>query len=281
VLLGGWCSLGCGHDEPLLEPCAFAEPSCVTACDARGLEQRRELRADPRPEGLRVALALLLPHAASPTTVLEAEPFLGEVLAATRGALSVCQLGVSLERSEVWSAPPASLDLTVTRPSSWAGLSPAGEPDPDGFNHAQGDRLPDELAALLGTVRGDLDAGVVLVVVAREVAYFTNGTRKTAGGASLPPVIFHHPDDFPLRNAVFAATTRPGCDALPVPPTPRLIAHELGHMLLDTGTHDSDPDNLMHDLRGPSLRPEQCARMRENVHRLFGPAPLLDPGPGG
>ena len=279
LCFGSACNDG-GDEAPELV-CPAVSPDCASSCDERGptLRARFELEAGDGELGL--AFFLLVPHSTSASTIRSARGFVEQIAQNTRTALSPCGLSFRTVRAEVWSVRPDALDLEVTRPTSWAGAAPPGEKDADAFNHAQNDQLPLPLAELIDRLRADLEPGVLSVVVAREVAYWSNGVRHTAGGASLPPLVFHQAEDFPERNTVFAATIRSGCEDLPVPPTPRLVAHELGHMLLDTAQHDLDPQNLMHDLRGPVLRPEQCAKMAVNVPRLYGAAPLVDPGPEG
>lgn len=47
---------------------------------------------------------------------------------------------------------------------------------------------------------------------------------------------------------------------------PLVIAHELAHVLMDSGEHVDEPGNLMRDETAPgntALTPAQCARMRE------------------
>jgi hypothetical protein len=51
---------------------------------------------------------------------------------------------------------------------------------------------------------------------------------------------------------------------------PLALAHELAHVLLDSGRHSTEPGNLMRDETAPGntqLTPEQCAGMREAGER--------------
>ena len=60
------------------------------------------------------------------------------------------------------------------------------------------------------------------------------------------------------------------------------MAHELGHMLLNTGLHnDVDPSNLMNGFGATwvDLTDEQCARMRYVRGWLYGDEQVYDPGP--
>ena len=55
------------------------------------------------------------------------------------------------------------------------------------------------------------------------------------------------------------------------------LAHELAHVLMDSGDHSGEPGNLMRDqtsARNTALTPAQCARMRDAGvrHRLLKPA---------
>ena len=60
---------------------------------------------------------------------------------------------------------------------------------------------------------------------------------------------------------------------------PDALAHELAHMLLNSGQHVADPGNLMGEGDGTLLTGEQCERMRENNELLFGVEEIADPGP--
>jgi hypothetical protein len=51
---------------------------------------------------------------------------------------------------------------------------------------------------------------------------------------------------------------------------PVALAHELAHVLMDSGEHSVDPGNLMRDETAPGntfLTPAQCARMTETGER--------------
>ena len=101
-----------------------------------------------------------------------------------------------------------------------------------------------------------------------------------AGGLSFAPVVFHHPDDFPLRNAVLAASAHSRFGQIPSRINGRTIAHELAHMLLDTGTHENEDnggavESLM--LGGEVLTEGECQTMRDNIARLYGDDAVIDP----
>jgi hypothetical protein len=49
-------------------------------------------------------------------------------------------------------------------------------------------------------------------------------------------------------------------------------------MVLNGAQHDDDANNLMSKVVGPSLHPEQCALLRENLTRFYGAHPRIDPG---
>lgn len=57
----------------------------------------------------------------------------------------------------------------------------------------------------------------------------------------------------------------------------RTLAHELGHMLLNTGGHSTEFHNLMND--GSRLNAAPCTRMGEILTSLYSAAEVPDPGP--
>ena len=114
-----------------------------------------------------------------------------------------------------------------------------------------------------------------------RVAYWIGDERVPAGGLSFPPNLFHRMEDYPLRNSVVIKAIHPLGGRLPHAFAAHALAHELAHMLLNTGLHIATPSNLMSEFGGTALTEEQCGRMRENRLRLFGEAAVPDPGPPG
>lgn len=90
--------------------------------------------------------------------------------------------------------------------------------------------------------------------------------------------MYHHEDDYPVRNSVMLIGTYPSVGGLPLIPFEISLAHEIGHMLLNSGLHESDKNNLMSG-SGTGLTSEQCERMRANREWLFGEEAVPDPGP--
>ncbi len=114
--------------------------------------------------------------------------------------------------------------------------------------------------------------------VVEHITYYAEQELTEAGGLSFPPNVYHHADDYPLRNGVLLVGSYPAGDGLPVIPSETALAHELGHMLLNSGDHERDERNLMSGW-GTLLSSAQCGRMRHNLDRLFGAAAVPDPGP--
>ncbi len=111
-----------------------------------------------------------------------------------------------------------------------------------------------------------------------HITYYAEQELTAAGGLSFPPNVYHHADDYPLRNGVLLVGSYPAGDGLPVIPSETALAHEFGHMLLNSGDHERDERTLMGGW-GTLLSSEQCGRMRHNLNRLFGAAAVPDPGP--
>jgi hypothetical protein len=110
-----------------------------------------------------------------------------------------------------------------------------------------------------------------------DIVYYIGERRLSPGGQSFPPVMYHHIDDYPLRNSVLVGHT--GRDETGVPSASGwTVAHELGHMLLNTGDHWGGAGNLMTS-GNTLLTSDQCDRMHENRERLFGDDAVPDPGP--
>ena len=106
--------------------------------------------------------------------------------------------------------------------------------------------------------------------VTRPAAYFV---RDTLSSPALDAEAIGHSNSgtMPaLANTVWmtAAIRDPGI----------ALAHELAHVLMDSGDHSDEPGNLMREetsARNTALTPAQCARMREAAvrHRLLKETP--------
>jgi hypothetical protein len=182
-----------------------------------------------------------------------------------------------VDLAEVVAVPAARLSIVGNHVESWGGAAPEGE-DPDAFNYALGERIPAPAAELFSFARRGAPDAAIAVVFVDEIHYWTNRALARAGGLSYPPVVYHQAEDFPARNTVLIASGYGQCGGLPILPHPRVVAHELGHMLLDTGQHATDPEDLMSPMLGAAIAPQACERMRENLVRLYGDPAVIDPG---
>ncbi len=198
-------------------------------------------------------------------------------LAPTRRAFESCNIELDVVRAELAAVPSRLLTVVANGKNSWAGLAPEGE-DPAAFNYDLGEKLTPEVTELFNFARRDLPNGTIGVVVIDRIDYYAAKKATVAGGLSFPPVVYHATEDFPARNGVLVATAYPKCGSLPSRLNDRVIAHELGHMLLDQPSHDTDPKNLMNPQMGGELREEQCLRMRKNLRGIFGKNAFADPG---
>lgn len=257
--------------------CAPTGAGCASACDARGFEVllRGEASRAKAP-AIPVAFTLLTSWAPDTPTPEALDAWAREVTNETRAVFAQCDVGLDVQRVQLAAAP--SLVVQASPAGSAGGLAPPGV-DPARFNYEAGARLTPEVKRLFDFSRVGLRENVVSVVVVDRIETSVDGERSVAGALSFPPLAYHHPRDFPARNGVLLGAAYTGCGGVPSLPAPRVVAHELGHMLLDGAQHDDDANNLMSKIAGPTLRPAQCALLRENLTRLYGVHPLVDPGP--
>jgi hypothetical protein len=195
----------------------------------------------------------------------------------TNAILRQCDLYVFPEAAQVISIPPHLVTVQGNEPGSWGGHPPASLGDPDFVMYHENERLTSDARELFGYGKRHTSQNAIAIFVVEEIEYYIGQQRVGASGLSFAPVIYHHADDYPLRNSVLIQRT--GRDASGLPSASgRTVAHEFGHMLLNTGDHVADSfSNLM--IGGTDLTPEQCDRMRANRERLFGSAAVPDPGP--
>lgn len=224
---------------------------------------------------LDVGLFIVTRPEAGDWAVAEAEALGRDGLRDAAAILAACELGLRVQAAAVVSAPAELLDVEGNEEGAWGGMAPEGEPDPDAFNHALNERLSPEPRALFEHARTSLSPGAIAIVVVDSITYWAGGEARLAGGLSFPPVVYHHEDDHPTRNGVLVAASYPGPGALPTRVNGLTIAHELGHMLLDTAQHSGPEDGLMQ--AGDALTAEQCATMRETAAGIYGDATDADP----
>jgi hypothetical protein len=190
--------------------------------------------------------------------------------------LAQCGLHAAPEVAQVVGVPVRLLQVQGNLRGSWGGHPPAAVGDPDLFMYQQGERLTADTRELFGHGKRHTSPNAISVFVVHEIEYYIGEQRSGAGGLSFPPVIYHHADDYPLRNSVLVKQVALDEHDLPVA-SGQTLAHELGHMLLNTGDHVGPPGNLM--VGGPTLTPSQCERMHRTRERIFGQATVIDPGP--
>ena len=265
--------------------CPRVDAACASACDAAPPATLYTVGADELPSPgptidvrLRARLVVTTAWPDGPLAFdrAAARAYLARIVQTTDDALAPCGVGLDLDRAEVLAVPARLLTIDGNAPDAWGGLAPPGV-DADAFNYARGDRLPALVRELFDRARDGASRSAIAIVVVDDVYYHAAGKRTRAGGLSFPPLVYHHPDDFPLRNGVLVGTGYLRCGELPIALHPRVVAHELGHMLLDTAHHDADDANVMSPMLGPGLRPEQCARIRAAATTTYGPEPVVDP----
>lgn len=107
------------------------------------------------------------------------------------------------------------------------------------------------------------------LALAKPTLYFTAGTRQTPAFDAEAIGRGNSRSRPELTDTVWIAR---GARDLGL-----VIAHELAHVLMDSGTHDNTPGNLMAEDTAPQntqLNPAQCAQMRSTGTRNG----LLRPG---
>lgn len=266
--------------------CAPHARTCANPCDARGIQTVHRIESpvrtaragDVTSPTLELGLLVTTAWSDTPPSRQAFDRWSGELLSATREVFGRCGVLVHVAHRELASVPAATLVVSANTPESWAGLAPEGE-DAEQFNHALGERLTPEVSELFSFARRGLPDRALTITVVDQIHYYAARQRTRAGGLSFPPNVYHHRDDFPVRNGVLLSGTYTACGALPKQPPPRVVAHELGHMLLNQAHHEADSKNLMGPVSGPELTPAQCERIRANLTTLFGESPIADPGP--
>jgi hypothetical protein len=199
-----------------------------------------------------------------------------QILEDTNEFLAQCGLHFALEAVQVIGVPSHLVSVQGNVPGSWGGHPPDNVGDPDLFTYYEDERLPADARELFAYGKRHTSKNAIGVFVVEEIEYYIGYERTPASGLSFPPVVHHHVDDYPFRNSVLVEPTDRDASGVPSA-SGRVAAHELGHMLLNTGDHWGEGFNLM--LGGTDLTTDQCDRMRKNRERLFGDAAMPDPGP--
>lgn len=263
---------------------------CSDPCyDARGPQLVLEIAPDelgiaPPPSGsrpIRVALfTSVAPQPQQPLTAWTRELAIerwATLVRDTNTVFAQCNMHLDVEAVQVISLPARLLQLQGNEEGSFGGHPPPGTPNPDLFDYEQNERLTAESLELFTYGKQFSSKNAISVFSVRELIYYSNQELSPAGGLSNPPNVYHHPDDYPYRNSVLVVPQYGVCGSLPGRVSAATLGQEIGHMLLNTGGHVTDPGNLMNN--GTKLTAEQCDRMSANLTRLFGDADVPDPGP--
>ncbi len=278
--------------DPPDAACAQADPpaaDCADPCFNRhGPELRLELTLDelalPAPPAgstpVRVSLFYTVaPQAPQGWTRAEVVGQMRQIVTSTDAILVQCNMHVELEVAQVVALPARLLDIEGNEEGSFGGHPPEGTPSPDRFDYDQNERLTAESRELFRYGKAYSSKNTIDAYTIDHIVYYANQMLDEAGGLSYPANIYHHADDYPYRNAVLLVPAYGACGDLPGVPDARTLAHEIGHMLLNSGGHVGTFNNLM--VGGSRLTPEQCTTMAANLAALFGDAEVPDPGPPG
>lgn len=206
----------------------------------------------------------------------------------TNRILAQCALHLAMEAVQVIAVPPHLTSVAGNERGSWGGHPPHDVGDPDSFTYQENERLTSDTRELFEYGKRFTSRNAIAVFVVTEIEYYIGEQRTPAGGLSFAPVAYHHVDDYPLRNSVLVKPIGRDPTGLPYS-SGYVVAHELGHMLLNTGDHTApgavsaieEFGNLMLGGTAAQLTGEQCDRMRANRERLFGDEAVPDPGPPG
>ena len=194
--------------------------------------------------------------------------------------LAQCNLHLALETAQVVALPERLLHLQGNESGSWGGHPPPGTENVELFNYRQNERLTGDTRELFTYGKQHTSPNTIAVFTVEHITYYAAQRLSPAGGLSFAPNIYHHPDDYPMRNSVLLTVGIPP-GYLPAIDEFTIygLAHEIGHMLLNTGDHERDQQNLMASLGGVTLTSEQCERMHRNLDWLYGDEAVPDPGP--
>ena len=235
--------------------------------------------AESSPVDIGVFLAVRGSRSRTPWSEADAADLIRNLMIGAGTILAQCAVDLRLEAAHVITLPNRLLQFQANDASSWGGHPPAGTPNPALFNYQQNERLTDDARELFAYGKQFTSPDAIAVFTVGAVVYYAAQEPAPAGGVSFPPNVFHHADDYPLRNSVVLVPDYLSGAPLPARIRPDALAHELGHMLLNSGQHVAEPSNLMGEMAGTLLTSEQCDRMREDRERLYGDREIADPGP--
>ena len=211
--------------------------------------------------------------------VADAGQLLRELIEGADRILAQCDLSLRAEAAQIIVLPNRLVRFQANDESSFGGHPPPGTENPELFTYRRNERLTDDARELFAYGKRHTSPNTIGVFTVGTVVYFAAQELTPAGGVSFPPNAFHHEDDYPLRNALVLVPDYLPRQLLPARIRPDALAHELAHMLLNSGEHVTVASNLMGEGGGTLLTNAQCERMRENNELLFGVAEIADPGP--
>jgi hypothetical protein len=280
--------VACGGDEVDEEraPVPAEAPAVAAVADGVALVAEldpRELAAAPRDApAMPIEVGFFIALRGAPEEqrpLADARALLRELVEGADSILAPCDLYIAVEAAQLIALPNRLLRFQANDASSFGGHPPPGTADPELFTYRQDERLTEDARELFAYAKRDTSPNTIAVVTVGTVVYYAAREPTAAGGVSFPPNAFHHEGDYPLRNAVVIVPDYLPDRLLPARIAPGTLAHELGHMLLNSGVHVPDPRNLMGERGGTLLSDAQCERMRDHNERLFGVEQIVDPGP--
>lgn len=261
--------------KPATEP--VDAPRLLIELDPAGIG-----RQTPDLRGLPVSVGIFLTTrnapAETPWSETDAADKVRRLIQDANAILGQCNIHLALETAQVIALPDRLLQIEGNEAGSWGGHPPPGTEDPELFNYQQNERLTEETRDLFGYGKQYTSPNTIAVFTVEHITYYAERQLTAASGLSFPPNVYHHEDDYPLRNSVLLVGAYASDGSLPSIEGENALAHEVGHMLLNTGDHESDSSNLMSSF-GTALTPAQCERMRYNRNWLFGEEAVPDPGP--
>lgn len=282
IALCTWIALAgaaCAQDEPSIPDCDGDCPALLMeiSTEALGLAQPA---ADAIPVRVGMFVSISPGEPASVWTIEDAAAYIGAIVRDTDVILAQCSLYVEVEVANIITLPDGLLDIQGNEPGSIGGHPPAGTENPELFNYEQNEGLTDEVRKVFEFAKAFTSDNAIAAITVRDIEYYSEGSfeNQGAGGLSFPPNEYHRAKDYPARNSVLLVPEYGEPASLPGPIESITLAHELGHMLLNSGTHVTDPQNLMSGY-GSTLIGEQCEVMLANLTRLFGDDAVADPGP--
>lgn len=271
LLLLNTVALGACRDSP-------SEPLSDVVVLAQELDVGSLGLSPPPPNSLPVRVGIFLSEqirSGSAPSVNAAMERTRAIVASTNAILAQCNLHLELETAQILGLPDRLLDIAGNRQGSWGGHPPAGVGDPDLFSYEQNERLTEETRELFSYAKRATSPNAISAFHVRSIEYYIGNVRTAAEGLSFPPNQYHHADDYPQRNSVLLVGH--SVEGLFSNVSGRVFAHEIGHMLLNSGSHEPIAENLM--ARGTALTTPQCERMRANRLHLYGEQSVPDPGP--